>query len=55
VIVEDENGLRRGLLLPNLAGIDTVTKQVEHAAGKAGIARDIPLKLFRFRADRYSE
>jgi len=55
VIVEDENGLRRGLLLPNLAGIDTVNKQVEHAAGKAGIARDTPLKLFRFRADRYSE
>jgi len=55
VIVEDEYGLRRGLLLPNLAGIDTVNKQVEHAAGKAGIARDTPLKLFRFRADRYSE
>jgi MEMO1 family protein len=55
VIVEDENGSRRGLLLPNLEGIETVTSQVEIAARKAGIAPGDHIKLFRFRADRYSE
>jgi MEMO1 family protein len=55
VIVEDVDGLRRGLLLPNLAGVDTAAKQVEIATSKAGMRRDAPIKLFRFRADRYSE
>lgn len=55
VIVEDLDGLRRGLLLPNLAGVDTAAKQVEIATSKAGMRRDAPIKLFRFRADRYSE
>jgi len=55
VIVEDENGVRRGLLLPNLPGIDTAGKQVELAARKAGISPEASIKLFRFRADRYSE
>lgn len=55
VIVEDESGFRRGLLLPNLEGIDTAEQQVEIASGKAGIAPDANLKLFRFRSERYSE
>ena len=55
VIVEDEPGLHRGLLLPDLEGIDTVTKQVEIAARKAGIPTDTPLKLFRFRVSRFAE
>lgn len=55
VIVEDESGLRRGLLLPNLSGVDSVTKQVEIASRKADIPNDAPVKLFRFRAERYSE
>ncbi|HXI62029.1 MAG TPA: AmmeMemoRadiSam system protein A [Pyrinomonadaceae bacterium] len=55
VIVEDESGSRRGLLLPNLEGIDTAEQQVEIASGKAGLARNANVKLFRFRAERYSE
>lgn len=55
VIVEDESGLRRGLLLPKLEGIDTVTRQLEIASHKAGIPPNTHVKLFRFRADRYSE
>lgn len=55
VIVEDETGVRRGLLLPNLDGIETATQQVEIAARKAGIAPGEPVKISRFRADRYSE
>lgn len=55
VIVEDERGLRRGLLLPNLDGIDTAAKQVEIASRKAGIPPGAQLKLSRFRAERHSE
>jgi AmmeMemoRadiSam system protein A/AmmeMemoRadiSam system protein B len=55
VIVEDEDGGRRGLLLPNLKGIDTAAKQVEIASRKAGIPPGAEVKLWRFRADRYRE
>jgi len=55
VIVEDDSGFRRGLLLPNLEGISTATNQVEIASRKAGIAQGTKIRLFRFRADRYSE
>ena len=55
VIVEDQDGGRRGLLLPNLKGIDTAAKQVEIASRKAGIAPETKVKLWRFRADRYRE
>ena len=55
VIVEVEEGFRRGLLLPNLPGIEDARMQVEIAARKAGIRPDEPVRLFRFRADRYSE
>ena len=55
VIVEDKSGVRRGLLLPNLRGIDTASKQIELASRKGGIRPDTPVKLFRFRANRYSE
>ena len=54
VIVEDEAG-RRGLLLPNLEGIKAAAEQVEIASRKAGIPPGSPVRLFRFRADRYSE
>jgi AmmeMemoRadiSam system protein A len=55
VIVEDEGGSHRGLLLPNLAGIDSAIQQVEIAARKAGIKPNPNLRLYRFRSDRYSE
>lgn len=55
VVVEDEIGFRRGLLLPNLEAITSASYQVEIASAKAGIPRGTPVKLFRFRADRYSE
>ena len=55
VIVEDESGARRGLLLPNLPSLDTAGKQIEMASRKAGIQPKAGLRLFRFRADRYSE
>jgi AMMECR1 domain-containing protein len=53
LIVEVQDGLRRGLLLPDIEGIGTPHQQVEIAARKAGIAPAAPLKLFRFRVERY--
>jgi AmmeMemoRadiSam system protein A/AmmeMemoRadiSam system protein B len=55
VIVEDESGSRRGLLLPDIPGIDDVNQQVEIASRKAGIGRSEPVKLFRFRVERFRE
>lgn len=55
VIVEDKSETFRGLLLPDIAGVDTAERQVEIAARKAGIAPGEPLKLSRFRVSRYRE
>ncbi len=55
VIVEDESGLFRGLLLPDIAGVDTVEQQVGIAARKAGIPPGTPLKFSRFRVNRFRE
>ena len=55
VIVEGKDSGRRGLLLPNLEGVDTAEKQVEIAARKAGIFPSAELNLWRFRATRCSE
>jgi AmmeMemoRadiSam system protein B/AmmeMemoRadiSam system protein A len=48
-----EAGIRRGLLLPDLEGVDTVDYQIEICRQKAGIAPDEPVKLYRFEVKRY--
>lgn len=48
-----KHGARRGLLLPDLEGVDTVAKQVEIARRKAGIGAEEPVKLFRFEVVRH--
>jgi AMMECR1 domain-containing protein len=55
VIVEDKAAMRRGLLLPNLKGIETAAQQVEIASHKAGIRPGEEVRLWRFRAERYGE
>jgi AmmeMemoRadiSam system protein A/AmmeMemoRadiSam system protein B len=55
VIVEDKTGTRRGLLLPDIPGIDNAEHQVEIAARKAGIQQGEPIRLYRFRVERYPE
>jgi AmmeMemoRadiSam system protein A len=47
------SGYKRGLLLPNLEGIDTVEEQVSIARKKGGIAGDAPVKLERFEVTRH--
>jgi AmmeMemoRadiSam system protein A len=46
-------GARRGLLLPDLEGLDTVDIQINIAMQKAGIPPGTPVKLFRFEVKRY--
>ena len=48
-----EAGFRRGLLLPDLEGVDTVDYQIDICRQKAGIASDEPVKLYRFKVRRY--
>ncbi|TET26826.1 MAG: MEMO1 family protein, partial [Dehalococcoidia bacterium] len=43
-----EAGFRRGLLLPDLEGVDDVDSQIGICRQKAGIAPDEPIKLYRF-------
>jgi len=46
-------GRRRGLLLPNLEGVDSVEQQIVIAKQKAGIANDESAQLFRFEVVRH--
>lgn len=48
-----ENGNRRGLLLPDLAGVGSVEEQISIARKKAGIGRGEPIRLRRFRVVRH--
>jgi AmmeMemoRadiSam system protein A len=49
-------GALRGVLLPDLEGVDTVEQQLDIAARKAGIRRvDDTVTIERFRVDRYKE
>ncbi|MBN2626171.1 MAG: AmmeMemoRadiSam system protein A [Spirochaetales bacterium] len=48
-----EKGYRRGVLLPDLEGVDTVERQLEIARMKAGIGPDDEVTLQRFRVTRY--
>ncbi|MBN1933077.1 MAG: AmmeMemoRadiSam system protein A [Anaerolineae bacterium] len=54
VIVQDRQGWRRGLLLPDLEGVDTIEYQVSIARRKAGIGPNEPVRLSRFEVIRYT-
>ena len=51
VIVEAD--WRRGLLLPDLQGVDTVEYQIDICRQKGGIEPDEPVQLYRFEVKRY--
>ena len=53
VIVSDEH--RRGLLLPDLEGVDTPLQQISIALNKAGMDPDEPFLLERFEVVRHHE
>jgi AmmeMemoRadiSam system protein A len=48
-----KSGWRRGLLLPDLEGVDTPEEQIAICRRKAGIGEDEPIELFRFKVRRY--
>ncbi len=49
-----QKGFRRGLLLPDLPGVDTVEYQVEVARQKAHILPNEEVQLYRFEVIRYT-
>lgn len=46
---------RRGLLLPNLEGVETVEQQIEICRAKAGISPEEKVTLQRFTVERHGE
>jgi AmmeMemoRadiSam system protein A len=45
---------RRGLLLPDIEGVDDVETQVSIARQKAGIGQYEPVKMYRFRVEKFT-
>jgi AmmeMemoRadiSam system protein A len=50
-----KSGERKGLLLPDLEGVNTVDEQVSIASMKAGIYVGDPIELYRFEVKRYRQ
>ncbi len=48
-----ECGWRRGLLLPDLEGVDSADEQIDICCQKGGISPDEPVQLYRFEVKRY--
>jgi AmmeMemoRadiSam system protein A len=48
-----QSGAKKGLLLPDLDGVDTVERQLDIALQKAGIAPHINYRTFRFLVTRF--
>ena len=48
-----ESGWRRGLLLPDLDGVDTAAYQIDICRQKGGIGPEEPVRLYRFEVKRY--
>lgn len=47
------SGYRRGLLLPDLPGVDTVEQQIRITLRKAGISEHERFDVYRFTVERY--
>src|SRR4030042_915460 len=48
-----ESGWKRGLLLPDLEGVDSVEEQIAICRLKAGISAGEPVNLYRFQVRRF--
>lgn len=48
-----ESGWKRGLLLPDLEGVDSVEEQIAICRLKAGISAGEPVELYRFQVRRF--
>jgi AMMECR1 domain-containing protein len=47
-------GARRGVLLPDIEHVNSVSEQLAIARLKAGVGPDEPVELFRFEVARYT-
>ena len=47
------SGRKKGLLLPDLEGVDSVDEQLRITRMKAGILPDEKVEIFRFRVERF--
>jgi len=50
-----ESGVKKGLLLPDLEGVDSVEEQIAICRLKAGISAEEPIKLYRFEVRRFNQ
>lgn len=48
-----KSGYKRGVLLPDIEGIETVEEQLRIAKTKAGIHKDEPIEIYKFTVERY--
>ncbi len=48
-----KHGFKRGLLLPDLPGVDTIDDQIDIARRKGNISKDADYELFRFEVVRH--
>lgn len=55
VIIESSSGQRRGLLLPNIEGIETADQQWRAVHQKAGIPVGAPVRVERFTVTRFGK
>lgn len=56
VVVKSEDGLRTGLLLPDLEGVDSVEDQISIASQKAGIDPLVEnFTVYKFTVERHEE
>jgi hypothetical protein len=53
IIVEDLSRWKRGLLLPNLEGVDDIDYQISIAKSKADIFGNEAIRIYRFTSTRY--
>ena len=49
-----QHGWRRGLLLPDIPGIDDVETQIAYARVKAGLGPREPVEMLRFKVEKYT-
>ena len=56
IVQSAQNPFKKGLLLPDLEGVDTIEKQISIAAQKGGIdLRDEKIIIYRFTVKKYNE
>ncbi|HNR80384.1 MAG TPA: AMMECR1 domain-containing protein, partial [Mesotoga infera] len=48
-----QHGWKKGVLLPDLEGVDTVDEQLRIALMKAGISKGESYRIYRFTVKRY--